>query len=93
MAPAKKSRFKTLIDERKKQKKESVEQAGDVIDGNILVCSYTFQPVYKDHLRKENSLAFVHRWSLITGSFMQKMINWEIKSVVIDRELLNKGGL
>ena len=32
--------------------------------------------------------------SLFTGSFKQKMNNWEIKSVnAIDREWLNKGGL
>ena len=43
-------------------------------------------------MRKET--VFAHRWSLITGSFMQKIRNWEIYSViVIDRELLNKGGL
>ena len=30
----------------------------------------------------------------MTGSFMQNMRHWEIKSVVvIDRELLNKGDL
>lgn len=39
-------------------------------------------------------MVFLHRWSLITLSFMQNMSDWEIKSVVaINRELLNKGGL
>ena len=43
---------------------------------------------------EENYLVFVHRWSLITRSFMQIMSHWKIKSVVaINRELLNKGGL
>ena len=54
---------------------------------------YIVNPVFKDHLREENDLVFVHRWSLITGSCMQNMSNWGIKRVVaIDRELLNKGG-
>ena len=57
-------------------------------------CRCTVQPVFKDHPWEENNLVFVNRWSLITEPFMQKMSNWEIKSlVVIDRELLNKGGL
>ena len=35
-------------------------------------------------------MVVVHRWSLITGSFVHKMRNWGIKSVVaLDRELLN----
>ena len=46
------------------------------------------------HGKSLNNLVFVHRWSLITGSFRQKMSNWGIKSVIaIDRELLYKGGL
>ena len=56
---------------------------------------HTVQPVFKDHPLEETNLVFVHMWSLITGSFMQKMSHWEIKSVVtIDNvELLNKDGL
>ena len=38
----------------------------------------TVQPMFKDHLREENILVFVHRWLSITGSFMQKMSNMEI---------------
>ena len=50
--------------------------------------------MFKDHPWEENNLGFVHKWFLITGSFMQKMGSGENKSVVvIDRELLNKGGL
>ena len=41
-----------------------------------------------------NNLVFVHRWSLIVGSFIQKISIWETKSTVaIDRELLFQGGL
>ena len=55
---------------------------------------YTVQPVFKDQPLEEINLVFVHRWSLISGSFMQKMRNLEIKSVVaIDMELLYKGGV
>ena len=53
----------------------------------------TVQPLFKDHPWEENILVFIHRWSLITGSCMQKMSHSEIKSVfAIDREFLNKGG-
>ena len=52
------------------------------------------QPVIKDLPWEELKLVFIHMWSLITGSFMQKMSNWYVKCVVaIDSELLNKGGL
>ena len=51
--------------------------------------SYTFKPVYKDHPWEENNKVFVHRWSLIAGSFMHKLGKLEIESVVaIDREML-----
>ena len=50
--------------------------------------------MFKDHTWEENNLVFVQRWSLIAGSFMQKMSYWKINSVVAkDRELLYKGCL
>ena len=49
--------------------------------------------MFKDHQWGVTNLVFVHRWSLIAGSFIQKMSTLEIESVgAIDRELLNKGG-
>ena len=55
---------------------------------------YTTQPVFKDHLWEKNNLVFDHRWSLITGLFMQKMSKLGIKSVVaIDRQLLKKNDI
>ena len=51
----------------------------------------TVKPVLKDHPWEVNKLVFVHRWSLIAGSFKQKISIWETKSIVaIDRELLFK---
>ena len=41
------------------------------------VNNFTVEPVYKDHPREHNTMVFVQRWSLITGSFMQKMSNWK----------------
>ena len=47
----------------------------------------TVQLVFKDDPWEENNLVFLHRWYLITGYFMQKMSNWDIKGVVtVDRE-------
>ena len=44
--------------------------------------------MFKDHPREENNLDVILGWSLIAGSTMQKMIEWEIKSVVvIDRKI------
>ena len=46
----------------------------------------TVQTVLKDHPWEENIRVCVHRWSLMTGSNMPKMSNFEIKSkVAIDR--------
>ena len=54
----------------------------------------TVEPVYKDHPRKCNIMVVVNGWSLIAGSFMQNMSDWETNSVaVIYRELLFYGGL
>ena len=39
---------------------------------------YTVQPVFKDNPWKENNLVSVHRWSLITGSFVQEMSDLDI---------------
>ena len=37
--------------------------------------------------RDGSIMVFVNRWSLLTGSYMQKSSHWEIKNVVaIDRE-------
>ena len=56
--------------------------------------SYTVQPVFKDHPWEYYNLVFVHRWSSITGSFMQGLSSWKFTSVVdIDKKLLNKDGL
>ena len=50
---------------------------------------YTAGPVYKDHPWEHNTMVFIHRWSLIQDSFMQKMSNWDTQSVVaIDRKSL-----
>ena len=35
----------------------------------------------KDNPLDENNVVFDDRWSLIAGTFMQKMSNWEIESV------------
>ena len=43
---------------------------------------------------EHDNMVFVHRWSLIAASFMQKRSNWEFKNVVhIERELLFQSGL
>ena len=49
-------------------------------------------PVNKDHPWERNNIVFVHRWSLIAGSFKQNMSNLETKSkVAVDRESLFVG--
>ena len=59
----------------------------------MYVFVYTVKPVFKDHPWEESNIVFDYSWSLIAVSFMQKMRNLEIKSVVtIDRELLYKPG-
>ena len=41
----------------------------------------------KDHQWDENNLDFVQMWSLIAGSFMQKMSNFEIKVFAIESKI------
>ena len=48
----------------------------------VVSLGHTVKPVYKDHPWECNNMVFVHWWSLIAESFMQKMSNWETKSVV-----------
>ena len=56
--------------------------------------TYTVGTVFKDHPWEVNTLVFVHGWSLITGSFIQKIRIWDSESVfALDRELLFQGGL
>ena len=50
----------------------------------------TIEPVYKDQYWKDNNLVFEYRLSLYAGSFMQKIINLETKSMMnVDRELIS----
>ena len=50
--------------------------------------------MFRDHPLEENYMVFVHIWSLIAVSFVQKMSNLDFKSVVAkDKELPYKGGL
>ena len=66
--------------------------------GKVIITTYIFattvQSVFKDHPLEENNQVFIHRWSFIAGSLMQKMNNREFKIVfAIGREILLKGGL